>query len=151
MRRFFSRLLPMNENGCVEWNGGCNHKGYGTFTREGRNIGAHRYSYMVANNIKELSRKQFVCHACDNPACVNPEHLWLGDAKSNMEDCAKKGRIHNSTKTHCINGHEYSEENTYIVMHSGGRECRICRSVNKRRYRLKKKAQGIKLWKSKKK
>ena len=56
-----------------------------------KTIFAHRYSYMLAHNI-ELRKDQFVCHSCDNPACVNPDHLFLGDKYANMDDRDNKGR-----------------------------------------------------------
>ena len=40
----------------------------------------------------KIPKGMFVCHTCDNPACINPKHLWLGTAKENWDDCIKKGR-----------------------------------------------------------
>jgi hypothetical protein len=71
-------------------------------------------------------RGQQVCHTCDNPACCNIEHLYLGDAKSNARDRGNRNRASNGNdrKTHCIWGHEFTEENTYL--HQGRRQCRAC-------------------------
>lgn len=66
--------------------------GYGQMFYQTRAVAAHRYSLMKHLGIAKLSSKEFVCHKCDNPKCVNPEHLFLGNALDNMRDKTKKGR-----------------------------------------------------------
>jgi hypothetical protein len=85
---------------CWEWigsfdgqpRGGPNPRGrYGRFVFTGRaNIAAHRASYLIHKG--PIADGLQVCHSCDNPSCVNPEHLWLGDAQANMDDQIAKGR-----------------------------------------------------------
>ena len=65
---------------------------YYVFWIDGGYIGAHRFSYTIHNEFKMLTPDDFVCHKCDVPRCVNPEHLWLGTAKENSEDMVSKGR-----------------------------------------------------------
>lgn len=55
----------------------------------------HRIVYELIHNVK-LSKEQFVCHKCNNPECINPKHLFLGDAKINRNDCKQKQRDKNS-------------------------------------------------------
>ena len=77
--------------GCWEWTGGIDRHGYGRFGAEtARSIGAHRYSYALHNG--PFQKSLFVCHKCDNPKCVNPDHLFLGAHQDNMDDMKKKGR-----------------------------------------------------------
>ncbi len=57
-----------------------------------QHLQAHRYSYSLHNGNVKLSKKDFICHACDNPSCVNPNHLFLGNQETNMQDRQNKNR-----------------------------------------------------------
>jgi hypothetical protein len=119
---------------CIEWTRAKNRKGYGMFKREGRTVMAHRDAFTKANPGVEI-KGLLVCHHCDNPSCVNPDHLFLGTGFDNQQDAARKGRIFGQKKTHCKNGHPLSGDNLYLCPR-GYRECRICRRSNviKHRY-----------------
>ncbi len=81
-----------DDSGCWNWNKGYRDKaGYGQLKYRGKVIGAHRASYLAFNG--HIDPELYVCHSCDNPKCVNPEHLWQGTAKDNMQDCKAKGRL----------------------------------------------------------
>lgn len=77
--------------GCWLWTGSHNQGGYGLFSWSGRMIGAHRFSMFLDRGTVYPS-EIFACHDCDNPPCVNPDHLWPGTAKDNATDMIEKGR-----------------------------------------------------------
>lgn len=75
---------------CLEWNRFLNHKGYGSFYCFGSHFMAHRISFYLING--PFDSNLMVLHKCDNPSCINPEHLFLGTAKDNFDDMIQKGR-----------------------------------------------------------
>lgn len=74
---------------CHEWTGSRNSHGYGYFRRDS----AHRWAWRFAHGA--VPPGLFVCHHCDNPSCVRPDHLFVGSQADNMQDAARKGRIRN--------------------------------------------------------
>lgn len=94
VQRFHSRYL-IQPNGCWEWQAGKDSKGYGVITVDNKMVKAHRLSWMLHNGQipkHDSYHGVMVCHHCDNPGCVNPEHLFLGLAVNNHDDMMKKGR-----------------------------------------------------------
>jgi len=79
-----------NGHGCWEWTGSIDKDGYGQIHLHGKTIRAHRFAYMLVNG--ETPDNKHVLHTCDNPACVNPNHLWLGTNQDNVDDRERKGR-----------------------------------------------------------
>jgi hypothetical protein len=88
--RFLSKI-EKKENGCWIWKGAINRKGYGIFRVCNKNMLAHRASYWLFK--KDIEPGKFICHICDVRSCVNPDHLFSGTQKENMEDAKNKGRI----------------------------------------------------------
>lgn len=87
---------PEPNSGCWLWTRAVNDRGYGWFHMPGsgaygRSWAAHRASYLAYRG--PIPAGLFVCHRCDTPACVNPNHLWLGDHDANMADRNAKGRL----------------------------------------------------------
>lgn len=78
------------DNGCVEWTAARSNDGYGRLSIKGKYFRAHRVSYELFKG--EIPEGMLVCHTCDNPICIDPEHLFLGTAWDNTLDRLNKGR-----------------------------------------------------------
>ena len=92
-RNPLSRLLSkvtITDGGCWEWQAATFQKGYGRFSYNGKTLGAHRVSWELHHG--PVPDDLWVLHECDNPPCVNPAHLFLGDVRDNNADRAAKDR-----------------------------------------------------------
>ncbi len=114
---------------CDLWEGTTNGDGYGMLHityLDGKQIRpfAHRLVWMQDNGHTDL----MILHSCDTPGCINIEHLRAGTPQDNMDDREKRGRHHNTVKTHCSQGHEFTPENTYTssIALNGWRKCKTC-------------------------
>lgn len=129
MLEHFKTKFKIVDSGCWEWQAYCEPEmGYGRYKRVKGTISAHRASWILHNG--ELKKEECVLHKCDNPKCVNPNHLFLGDRDVNNKDRAAKGRsvTPNMNLTHCKRGHEFNEENT-TIRKTGTRMCRLCNNL----------------------
>jgi hypothetical protein len=81
----------ITELGCWEWMANKTHNGYGQIYYNGSQRRAHRVSYEI--HIGPIPSGMLICHRCDNPSCINPEHLFIGTVKDNINDCIEKGRF----------------------------------------------------------
>lgn len=121
------------ETACWPWTGRRTEDGYGQIWVEDGATRAHRVAWAILRG--PLPQGAHVLHACDNPPCVNPSHLFLGDNAANMRDRTAKGRYENQRKAECPRGHPYDAANTRIGSH-GSRCCRACaREKFRERYR----------------
>jgi len=77
------------DTGCIEWQGPRSN-GYGRMSIHGKTIATHRLAYAIRHG--EVPAGLWVCHHCDNPPCMNPEHLFAGTRQDNVDDRERKGR-----------------------------------------------------------
>lgn len=131
---FWSMTKP-TPNGCLEWQGRLDRAGYGLVGRGDKR--AHRVAYAFA---KGDPSGMFVCHSCDNPRCINPDHLWLGTPGDNMRDARDKKRFPKMLLTHCKRGHPFDDKNTY--RRNGHRSCRACNAAAVARYQQNRRAKA---------
>ena len=103
MQRFFDKINK-SEDGCWLWTAGGRGTGYGAIKYNGKIVDAHRVSWIL--HFGEIPEGMFICHKCDVRKCVNPDHLFIGTHKDNMQDCIKKGRFVRSEISQFKNGNK---------------------------------------------
>jgi hypothetical protein len=113
------------DGGCWRWTGAVNNKGYGRFSHSGQVYGAHRIAFAIGKNTA-LPGVVMVCHRCDNPACVNPDHLFLGTAADNNRDMVQKGRARGPKGLSNGRG-KLSPEDIQAIRESTERQVDLCR------------------------
>lgn len=119
-----ARTVQDEVTGCWNWTGPRDKNGYGRTSYNGKSVRMNRLAahYWFGH---PLDSPLFVLHRCDNPSCVNPNHLFIGTVTDNNRDTVAKKRHRESRKTHCPKGHPYDEVNIYWQK-SGSRQCRAC-------------------------
>lgn len=88
IRKYYEKYV-IKQEGCWDWKGIIEHTGYAKLGIRPP-IKAHRASWLIHKG--EIPKGLIVCHTCDNRKCTNPDHLWIGNHKENIQDKIKKGR-----------------------------------------------------------
>lgn len=150
LEKFFWSRVDQSSDGCWPWLGRVTGRGYGTIKigEFGKEILAHRASWMISSHM-EIPDGLQICHACDNPICVRPTHLFVGTQSQNIQDAIEKGRFKlganlpdRSAITHCRQGHAYDEQNTGYSHNSDGSTHRYCRACHRERARIRRRSRA---------
>lgn len=121
--------VSLDDNGCWEWQLHIGKDGYARARRNERSYLLHRVSYELFNGA--IPDGLYIDHLCSNKSCINPDHLEPVTPAENTFRCKTSIASVNLSKTHCPQGHEYTEANTKIT--KGGRRCRRCLAASHRR------------------
>lgn len=120
----FVEKTSANDKGCIE----AGSKGYAMFSVNGYSTGAHRVSYAMKHGVTPMTLD--VLHRCDNPRCVNPDHLFLGTHQENMKDKVDKGRHMKNIEAirRALSGRRLPDETRKKMSEAklGGRHPRAC-------------------------
>lgn len=144
--RFWANVDRRGPDDCWPWIGLRYSNGYGRYAdREHRGWSyAHRLIMEIKNGAP-VPKASWVCHHCDNPPCVNPAHLYIGNASTNAQDRERRNRgnrgsrigqglgrhFQGKPRTHCKRGHEFTPENTWVSPTRGVRLCFKCLKVKR--------------------
>lgn len=131
IERFHTKYVKNGPSGCWEWVAGKFDSGYGMFsaicgvnyrsdTQRKKTMSSHRVSWMIHNKAS-IPDGQLICHHCDNRACVNPEHLYLGTHLDNNRDTIRRNRGNRSVGSECSWSKVTEEDVLEILNHEYGR------------------------------
>lgn len=129
--RFWAKVDKNGPNGCWLWMSSCSGGGYGQVSNRGGRR-AHRVAYELL--VGPIPKGLCLDHLCENPRCVNPDHLEPVTQRTNTLRSKTSAAAINERKTHCPQGHPYDEGNTRYKR-DGSRVCRTCEKERARRYR----------------
>jgi hypothetical protein len=116
---------------CIEWTGKFNSEGRAYVSVSGKSHAAARIVWLASG--REIPAGNEICHSCDNPKCVNIEHLYAATHSQNMMDAKMRGRLRGQNQTTCKNGHARTDGHVYVKK-SGRRVCKECQKIWNRRY-----------------
>lgn len=129
--RFYQKVQKTES--CWLWKGALTSRGYGSLgDGAGKKISAHRYSYILHRG--EIPEGLIVCHTCDVRECVNPDHLWVGTYKDNVNDMFAKNRQGWTSRRSpfCRRGHEFAVVGFRKHIKANGiidRSCNECKKI----------------------
>jgi hypothetical protein len=129
LKRFWAKVNKKADDECWEWTAAKSPNGYGQFALNKIAKSTHRISYIIHKG--QIPDGLMICHTCNNPPCVNPNHLYAGTGKDNAQQASADGLFPSQQKTHCIKGHEFTEENTFLRLRKGRGITRVCRECKR--------------------
>lgn len=91
LAKFFRFVSKPNSSGCTAWMGNLQNRGYGVIRIAGKRLLAHRVAWIIENG--PIKKEFFACHKCDNPACCNAGHIFVGTQLDNLKDACLKERM----------------------------------------------------------
>lgn len=149
-QRFWDYVSCEPNTGCWLWDGACDGHGYGQMRMRGglARLATHVSLEMVGRPVPSGMN---ACHHCDFPPCVNPDHLFIGTQRDNVNDARAKGRMskppiavkgQGRLTTTCRVGHELAVVGIY-VSRTGVQNCKLCARLNKIALRARRKAAGL--------
>jgi hypothetical protein len=129
LRRFWSKVMD-RPDGCWEWTGAQNSRGYGSVGIDGVVRSTHRVAYeMLAGPIPD---ELTIDHLCHRKTCCNPAHLEVVSISENVRRAWADGLcVAKAQRSQCKRGHEFNAENTYVSP-QGERFCRACKLLTER-------------------
>lgn len=130
----FNRNYEVAENGCWEWTAALKDNGYAAFQVMRNTEILCRYGHRFSHEafIGPIPDGLQIDHLCRNRRCVNPEHLEAVTCRVNLLR-GETVTARRAAVTHCPKGHAYDADNTYTRPGRGGRDCKICRRLRKRK------------------
>lgn len=131
LSRFLNRISV--DRKCWSWRPPLTKSGYGQIRISGKLQYSHRVSYVLARGL--IPSGLTIDHLCRNRACVNPDHLEAVSLRTNTLR-GESPHAKNARKTHCINGHALTRENTFRTKRPG-RACKACHLITCKKYREK--------------
>ena len=134
LERFSSKVLKIQGDCCWNWKGEKTWDGYARLWSKNGHLRAARMAF--ENFIGAIPNGHEIDHLCVNKGCVNPLHLEAVPHRINLLRGLSPAGI-NAAKTHCIHGHLFSAENTYLKP-NGARNCKQCLNDSNKKYRKEK-------------
>lgn len=128
-KRFWAGAIIKDKDSCWNWTMSCSGIGYGSFALKRKTTYAHRIAWVLTNG--QIPDGLLLCHTCDNIKCINPNHLFLGTQKDNLQDMSAKGRANGFKQQElCSRGHndwKYTRTKRY---------CKTCdNAMQRKKYR----------------
>lgn len=126
-KRYWENVDKKDENSCWEWKGSKTPAGYGNIYYDGKLRYAHR---LALEFVGKKGKNKFACHKCDNPSCVNPNHLYFGSAYDNNRDTVRRNRNSKGQKHYNAKLSDQDVKDIRTMFFLGVRQCDIGKKYN---------------------